>query len=224
MSRRQHQVAKGGMFGTTSPQGGISKDTQELLKVMMKESRLTNFQQRKLKESVSSSKPLPTKVPPTNSYKPKVTQTDLPARKTFTMRGQPVKNVKTKEMIEGSGAYKRDKFIGRPTVSMEKEKSKLSNIMAFGKDIEPLTKNEILKKHREEMERSFVETQQVDRFDEIQREIEERRQFLQLMIRAGKSGEVTSLINSQISKLVREMEVIDRRKNEELERLEESLK
>ena len=69
MSRRQHQVAKGGMFGTTNPQGGISKDTQELLKVMMKESRLTNFQQRKLKESVSGSKPLPTKVPPTNSYK-----------------------------------------------------------------------------------------------------------------------------------------------------------
>jgi len=43
-------------------------------------------------------------------------------------------------------------------------------------------------------------------------------------VRAGKGDEVTSLIDSQISKLVREMEVIDRSRNEELERLEESLK
>ena len=79
------------------------------------------------------------------------------------MRGQPVKNIKTKEMIEDSGAYKRDKFISRPTVSLEKEKNKLSNIMAFGEDIEPLTKNQILKKHREATEKSFIETEQVDR-------------------------------------------------------------
>jgi hypothetical protein len=43
---------KGGMFST--PRVAVSKETQELLKVMMQESKLTNFQQRKLSDNLRS--------------------------------------------------------------------------------------------------------------------------------------------------------------------------
>lgn len=72
MSNRRQPVAEGGMFST--PKANFSRETQELLKgkllhavyclevqahtisptVMMQESKLTNFQQRQLSQSLQS--------------------------------------------------------------------------------------------------------------------------------------------------------------------------
>ena len=55
-------------------------------------------------------------------------------------------------------------------------------------------------------------------FCAVQEEIEERREFLADMVAGGKGGEYGPIITAQISKLVREMEVIDQSRNAELQR------
>jgi len=212
MSRRQ-PVTKGGMFAPTRAVP-LSKETQQLMKVMMEESRLTNFQRRKLNESMNDRRPLPTRVLPTSSLKQQQPQVDTVAPTSFTMRGKPLSNIRTKQAIEESGAYKREKFRPKPIKSLDKEKSRLSNIMAFGEDVQPPSREETLRKHREKMQAM----PKIDRFDEIQEEIEERREFLADMVAGGKGGEYGPIITAQISKLVREMEVIDQSRNAELQR------
>lgn len=213
-SGRRQPVSKGGMFGPTKPMP-VSKETQDLLKVMMEESRLTNFQRRQLNEAMKDKRALPTNLPPTSTFVPKQPEIELPPVKTHTMRGKPVLVIRTKEVIEESGAYDRDKFRPKPTKSLDKEKNRLSNIMAFGEDVKPPSKQEILNKHREQMK--LLEQVEIDRFDEIQKEIEERKAFLDLMIQAGKGGHYQPIISTQISQLIREMEVIDQQRSKELQ-------
>lgn len=213
MSRRQ-PVKKGGIFGSQQ-QAPVSKETQELMKVMMEESRLTNFQRRKLNEALKDKSSLPTNVPPTSSFVKKKNLHIPPAPTSYTMRGKPITAIRTKQAIEDSGAYERDKFVPKPTVSLEKEKSRLSNIMAFGEDVLPPSKEEVLQKHREKIK--LMQTVEIDRFEEIQQEIEERKSFLELMFQTGKGREYEPIISVQISKLIREMEVIDQQRTAQLQ-------
>ncbi|CAI8047357.1 UPF0193 protein EVG1 [Geodia barretti] len=64
-TRRQPVAQGGGLFSTPKP--SFSKETQDLLKLMMQESKLTNFQQRKLRESMMDGQALPANCPPTSS-------------------------------------------------------------------------------------------------------------------------------------------------------------
>lgn len=212
MASHGQRVSKGGMFGASN-HAPLSRETQELMKVMMKESRLTNFQQRKLNEAMRDNKALPTKVPPTSSYREKEIIIQAPPPRSLTMRGKPLVAIRTKEAIEGSGAYEREKFVPKATRDLEKEKNRLSNFMAYGEDVKPPTKQQLLRQLREEME---VEYKEKDRFDEIQEEIEERKSFLETMRSVGRSGEYEAVISAQISQLVREMEAIDRERNAQL--------
>lgn len=59
-------VAKGGMFGAAD-RPSYSRGTRDLLKVMMEESKLTNFQRRTLRDSLKGGQSLPVKVAPTSS-------------------------------------------------------------------------------------------------------------------------------------------------------------
>jgi len=205
----RNPVVKGGMFGSSKPQP-LSKETKELMKVMMEESKLTNFQRRKLNESVNDNKSFPITLPPTSTIKAKhVVQAVAP--KSQTMRGKKLVAIRTKEAIQESGAYDRDKFKPKPTKSLEKEKDRLSNIMAFGEEVEPPNKVDVLQKYQKKLE----EKPQVDRFDEILEEIEERKSFLRLMESSGQH-QYRALISTQISQLIREMEIIDAKRNLQL--------
>ena len=50
----------------------------------------------------------------------------------------------------------------------------------------------------------------------VQSEIEERKKFLQDMEKIGQGKDYRSIINTQISGLIREMEIIDKQRSEEL--------
>lgn len=205
MASNTKPVAKGGLFGT-SERPSYSKETQELLKIMMEESRLTNFQRRKLKESMSDGKSLPARVAPTSSDRK---QKQSPPRKSSSRGLSVSSNMRTIDMIEESGAYERDQYIPKPIRSLEKEKERLSNLMAFGEEIEVPKKPKKSPKIQPEK----------DRFDELQEEISERAKFLDEMIKLGQGDKYRSIISTEISQLIREMEVIDRKRTAELERV-----
>ncbi len=78
-----------------------------------------------------------------------------------------------------------------------KEKAKLQNVMAFGSDLEPVTapKGRGAGQQREE------EEEEIDRFEEVLGEIEERRQFLADMASLGQDKPHRTKIMTEISQV-----------------------
>ncbi|XP_041474302.1 UPF0193 protein EVG1 homolog [Lytechinus variegatus] len=205
------QQSKSGMWNTQTP--SYSKETQELLKVMMKESKLNNFQTRQLQKTMQDGASLPLSCNPTTSAKP---AQPVPHQKP-SARVSPMahgKGVRSKEVIEESGAYERPKYPGGGvTKSLDKEKERLANYMAYGEDIPPIT---------EERKREVLKTPEpepiIDRFADLEAEIQERVEFLEDMRKLGKEKHYKTIINTEISQKIREMEVIDKQRTQQLKK------
>ncbi|TNN57976.1 UPF0193 protein EVG1 [Liparis tanakae] len=118
-----------------------SKETQDLLRSMMKQSRFTNRQRKQINECL-----------------------------------------------------KRD---------LEKEKRKLQNILATGEEEPKVYRRVPARPNPEAAERK-------DRYQEVLEEIQERRQFLADMSSLGQEKQYLSIINTQISQRVRELQVLDK--------------
>ncbi|XP_052016404.1 UPF0193 protein EVG1 [Apodemus sylvaticus] len=143
---RVDSVTKGTGFHRCRKQAAYTPGTCELLRVMMKESKLTNFQQRHIMDTM-----------------------------------------------------KRD---------LEKEKRRLQNIFATGKDMEERKKGPNVRKEDPAPE--------LDRFDELVKEIQDRKEFLAAMEALGQGKQYRGIILAEISQKLREMEDIDRRRSMEL--------
>ncbi|KAK3586063.1 hypothetical protein CHS0354_033185 [Potamilus streckersoni] len=205
------RVAAGGFWST--PKTTYSQETQQLLKEMMKESRLTSTQQRNLEKSLCSGDSLPLHCPPANYVKKQPTQA-APLPKVLNPKNYHSAGLRKRETIEASGAYERPDYTPGSSYlarNSEKEKEKLANRMAFGTDIEP-------RKARHKP-RPAVEEKEIDRFDEIQEEIAERKNFLKEMENLGQGSKYRPIIETEISGLIREMELIDKKRTAELEKL-----
>ncbi|EDM15822.1 similar to RIKEN cDNA 1700088E04, isoform CRA_a [Rattus norvegicus] len=143
---RVDAVANGTGFHRCRKQAAYTPGTCELLRVMMKESKLTNFQQRHIMDTM-----------------------------------------------------KRD---------LEKEKRRLQNIFATGKDMEERKKVPHVQQEDPAPE--------LDRFDELVKEIQDRKEFLAAMEALGQGKQYRGIILAEISQKLREMEDIDRRRSKEL--------
>ncbi|XP_051817913.1 UPF0193 protein EVG1 isoform X2 [Antechinus flavipes] len=123
-------VAKGTGFWQ-APQSGYTPETCQLLKVMMEESKLTNFQQRHLMDSVKRGDALPSRCSPSSSQKP------TPKRvSTFCLPPilGPRPHLRPAEVCQANEAYSRDQFKPRPCRDTEKEKERLQDIFTNGKE------------------------------------------------------------------------------------------
>ncbi|KAK3089632.1 hypothetical protein FSP39_005217 [Pinctada imbricata] len=213
MAGPQSRVAAGGFW--SQPQATYSASTQALLKEMMQESKLTNFQQRHLQKSLKGGGTLPLECPPTSSVKKKPAPVQAPQSKRTNPRSyKPA--IRTKDQMEAMGAYEKPDYTPMPNtkgIDVEKQKERLANIMAFGEDIDPK------KKKKPVPQREPTEFTEVDRFDELQLEIEERRKFLNDMEKVGQGAKYKNIIETEISQMIREMEVIDKKRTTELERM-----
>lgn len=98
-------------------------------------------------------------------------------------------------------------FLG-PTGDLEKEKRRLQNIFATGKDKEERKKVPHVRQEDPAPE--------LDRFDELVKEIQDRKEFLAAMEALGQGRQYRSIILAEISQKLREMEDIDRRRSKEL--------
>ncbi|NXD22593.1 EVG1 protein, partial [Spelaeornis formosus] len=112
------------------------------------------------------------------------------------------------KVCQAGDAYTREKFKPQPTRDLEKEKRRLQNILATGKDEVEVEQVFIQKKEEEIAE--------PDRFEELMNEIQERREFLAEMETLGQGKKYQGIILTEISQKLHEMEIIDKKRSEEM--------
>ncbi|KAM4603500.1 UPF0193 protein EVG1 [Polymixia lowei] len=202
----------------TSSQGGLwncprairySKETQEMLKLMMQESRLNNFQRRQINECLTKGVALPLTCNPTSSAPPPHPKQRIIKPGPNCQSAKPQR--RSAESCRSGDSYTRDKFLPRPTRDLEKEKRRLQSILATGQEEPKPTSSQ-----KVPADRSRAALEERDRFQEVLDEIEDRRHFLADMNALGQGNHYHSLINAEISQKIRELEVIDKTRSGEM--------
>ncbi|XP_027046963.1 UPF0193 protein EVG1 homolog [Pocillopora damicornis] len=216
MASNRQPVAKGGLWSSQS--APVSKETQNLLKVMMEESKLTNFQRRQLQDSMKKGQSLPVACNPTTSRNESRVQLTSASKKPLpkVMNARHLSGgKKTKETIDIQKSVEPQQ-IYRPApgkLISEKDKRRLQNVMAYGehgKDIEDVPTQ------RRPPPKEMAPEKEVDRFDEILQEIEDRKSFLDEMEALGEGKKYRTIIMTEISQKIRELELIDKERSKEL--------
>nr|XP_054961674.1 UPF0193 protein EVG1 isoform X7 [Pan paniscus] len=174
--KQMEVVTKGTGFRRRPKTTTYTPGTCELLRVMMKESKLTNIQQRHIMD---------------------------------IMKTRP--HLRPANMCQANGAYSREQFKPQATRDLEKEKQRLQNIFATGKDLEE-------RKRKAPPARQKAPAPELDRFEELVKEIQERKEFLADMEALGQGKQYRGIILAEISQKLREMEDIDHRRSEELKK------
>ncbi|NXE40820.1 EVG1 protein, partial [Ptilorrhoa leucosticta] len=114
------------------------------------------------------------------------------------------------KVCQAGDAYTQEKFKPQPTRDLEKEKRRLQNILATGKDeVEDKVEQVLIQKKEEE-------TAEPDRFEELINEIQERREFLAEMEALGQGRKYQGIVLTEISQKLHEMEIIDKKRSEEM--------
>uniref|UniRef100_A0A1A8G4Z3 Chromosome 22 open reading frame 23 n=1 Tax=Nothobranchius korthausae TaxID=1143690 RepID=A0A1A8G4Z3_9TELE len=98
--------------------------------------------------------------------------------------------------------YEQEKFCPGPTRDLEKEKRRLQSIFAVGKE-ESSSSESPRKTPVQEPEAS-----EIDHFQEVLNEIEERRQFLADMAALGQEDRYADMIDTEITQRIRELDFI----------------
>ncbi|CAO2601651.1 UPF0193 protein EVG1 homolog [Lemmus lemmus] len=142
----------------------------------------------------SSQRGSPSKKPATTIYLPPILSTHS--------------HLRPASMCQANGAYSREQFKPQATRDLEKEKRRLQNIFATGKDIE-----ERKTAPRVQQEDPAPE---LDRFEELVKEVQDRKEFLAAMEALGQGKQYRGIILAEISQKIREMEDIDRSRSEKL--------
>ncbi|KAK1886649.1 UPF0193 protein EVG1 [Dissostichus eleginoides] len=159
-----------------------SQQTQDLLRLMMQESRLNNLQRKQINQCLKNGAALPLNSDPTPSSSPVQLKTTT-----------------------------SEKFCPGPSRDSEKEKRRLQNILATGEE-EPKASQHVSACRNQEV------AEQRDRYQIVVDEIQERRQFLAEMGSLGQERQYTSIINSEISQRIRELQVLEKTRSLTFER------
>ncbi|XP_008047350.2 UPF0193 protein EVG1 [Carlito syrichta] len=205
---RMEAVTKGTGFWRCPKLTTYTPGTCELLRVMMKESKLTKFQQRHIMDTMKRGDSLPLQCGPNSS------QRDSPSKQPASPIYLPPiltarSHLRPASMCQANGAYRREQFKPQVTRDLEKEKRRLQNIFATGKDPEKW-------KRKAPPARKVDPAPELDRFEELVKEIQERKEFLADMEALGQGKQYRAVILAEISQKLREMEVIDHKRSNEL--------
>ncbi|KAJ8363323.1 hypothetical protein SKAU_G00121540 [Synaphobranchus kaupii] len=201
------EVSSSGESTLNVPEGGLwnsprvrqyTKETQHMLQLMMREAKLTQRQQRELKMVIKKEGALPvichsrsvTSSPQSNNQE-----------KAAGLAGKRQK--RSAEMCRSGNSYKREMFLPSATRDLEKEKRRLQNILAVGKEEPKLCPPESVPSEKGEPEDR-------DRFQEVVVEIKDRMDFLDEMSAFGKRKLYQNIIEAEISQKIRELELIDK--------------
>ncbi|XP_043821483.1 UPF0193 protein EVG1 isoform X2 [Dromiciops gliroides] len=154
---------------------------------------------------------LPSQCNPTSSQKPtpkRVNNVCLPP----ILASRP--QLRPAEVCQASEAYTREQFRPKPCRDAEKEKERLQDIFANGKDVTEKRK----KKPSVRQAEPPPSDPEPDRFEELVKEVRERQEFLAEMQALGQGKQYQGIILTEISQKLREMEEIDQKRNEELQK------
>ncbi|NXL90090.1 EVG1 protein, partial [Alectura lathami] len=187
-----------------------SPETREVLRAMMEASKLTRFQKRCLMDCLERGDTLPLHCRPTSSQEPAPVP---PAFSPPRCRLPAKPHLRPARVCQAGDAYTREKFKPRARRDLEREKQRLQNILATGKDVaEHQAKRRLLQAKEEEIP-------QLDRFDELVNEVQERREFLAEMEALGQGKKYQRIILTEISQKMREMEILDKKRSEEVKEI-----
>ncbi|XP_042649359.1 UPF0193 protein EVG1 [Tyto alba] len=184
-----------------------SPGTRELLRAMMEESKLSRFQRRCLMDCVRRGDALPLQCHPASSKEP-APACSPPVCQPSRLSAKP--HLRPAKVCQAGDAYTREKFKPRARRDLEKEKQRLQNILATGKDVVEHKVKRMLVQTEEE------EIPEPDRFEELVNEVQERREFLAEMEALGQGKEYRRIVLTEISQKMREMEIIDKKRSEEM--------
>ncbi|EGD83680.1 hypothetical protein PTSG_12150 [Salpingoeca rosetta] len=209
---------------SSGSRGGLSKDTQALVAQMMADSKLTAFQRRQLEAKMKAGKALPTKVDPTSSaQRPDPTKRQAGARK--PARKPSVDKIQHRKplsaIVSSTGGYARPKYEAQPGKDRGLAREQLADELAFGKDIAQ-AKQAIREKGRTASRASTtaqppqrVQTEpQVDLFDILVQEIEERQEHLNELRQARHDPQAIARVKAEISQRIRQLELLDRQRSQ----------
>uniref|UniRef100_A0A8C8SAB8 Chromosome 22 open reading frame 23 n=1 Tax=Pelusios castaneus TaxID=367368 RepID=A0A8C8SAB8_9SAUR len=181
------------------------------LSVMMEESKLTSFQQRHLTECMKRGVSLPSHCNPTSSTEPKRAESaSSPPKSRLSVSLLARPHLRPAEICRAGDAYTREKFKPRATRDLEREKQRLQNILATGKD---------MVEHKPQQKPVQAEKEEIpepDRFEELVSEIQERKEFLAEMEALGQSKQHRGIVLTEISQKLREMEIIDKERSKDM--------
>ncbi|XP_060907481.1 UPF0193 protein EVG1 [Labrus mixtus] len=182
-----------------------SKETQDMLRLMMQESRLNNLQRKKINKCLENGAALPLTSDLKWSASPSQPKPCKSARKCLPGTSQK----RSAELCRSGDNYTREKFRPGPTRDLEKEKRRLQSILETGQEEPKTPVNQNVP--------ACESPEEVDRYQEVLDEIEDRRQFLEDMASLGKQKPYINIINSEISQRLRELELMDKEKRTEKE-------
>ncbi|XP_029707355.1 UPF0193 protein EVG1 isoform X1 [Takifugu rubripes] len=185
---------RGGLWNMPGPRQ-YSKDTQDMLKLMMQESRLTHLQKRRITDCLQKGTALPLTFDPPLPAPPR-------EPKTVQRRPSARPQRRSAEACRRGDAYVRERFCPGPTRDVEKEKRRLQNIMSTGQE-EPAPVSS--------GRGPDPDTGGGDRFQEVLGEIEERRRFLADMASLGQGKKYINIITTEISQKIQELEMLEKR-------------
>ncbi|KFO87500.1 UPF0193 protein EVG1, partial [Buceros rhinoceros silvestris] len=180
---------------------------------MMEESKLTHFQRRYLMDCLKRGDTLPLQCRPTSS-KEAAPAFSPPVCQLIKLSAKP--HLRPAKVCQAGDAYTREKFKPQARRDLEKEKRRLQNILATGKDEMEHEEEHKVKKNQTLVQTKEEEKPEPDRFEELVNEVQERRDFLAEMEALGQGKKYRSVVLTEISQKMREMEIIDKKRSEEV--------
>ncbi|XP_059184738.1 UPF0193 protein EVG1 [Centropristis striata] len=178
-----------------------SKETQNMMRLMIQESKLTHRQRKQINECLENGAPLPLSLDRTPSASPPQPKTSKSVQKSLPGTSQR----RSAESCRSGDSYVREKFRPRPTRDLEKEKRRLQNIMETGEEEPTAASSKNVPGCR-----SPDVAEQKDPYQQVLDEIEERRQFLADMSSLGQQQQYFHIINAEISQRMRELRVLEK--------------
>ncbi|KAM8821344.1 UPF0193 protein EVG1 [Eudromia elegans] len=178
---------------------------------MMEESKLTGFQRRHLMDCVKRGDTLPLGCSPTSSRAPQPAEPACsPPRLCLPGRLPAKPHLRPAKVCQAGDAYARERFKPQARRDLEREKQRLQSILATGKDVVEHKAKQTLAQTKEE------EAPEVDRFEELVNEVQERKEFLAEMEALGQGKRYRAIVLTEISQKLREMEIIDKERSKEM--------
>ncbi|XP_013773071.1 UPF0193 protein EVG1-like isoform X1 [Limulus polyphemus] len=193
---------------------GYSQTTQDLVKALMDEAKLSVRLQEGVTKCMKDGRSLfCANLQEHNLSRYKRNKNPVIRTPKDCLRNTISCGLRSRKSIEESGAYEREKFKPSPSlVRPPKEKERFQNLMAYGIEQEPEKNPNSLKLETMKGRANIKE----DIFDEVLNEIMERRKFLEDMKQLGHEKYYSDMIQFQISQKIKELEAIDQKRMKEL--------
>ncbi|KAL5292813.1 hypothetical protein ACFFRR_011530 [Megaselia abdita] len=197
------RIPQKGLFHNP-PKIEYSKETTELIKLMMEESRLSMMLQKQINYHLRNGEPLPVKSP-----EKKKSNMDENARALEIMKRARVAKRKSLDSIIASGAYDQQPYRPKPNGKFPSEKAKkdlqekMSGIRISTGGFKPT---------RRPSQQEFEVLGDEERINEMLEQIEERAEWLAEMEELGEGKKYRDEIRNQIADKLRAIKMIERKK------------